>query len=568
MKRLRSSPRGRLIVLAVLLSFGPLLTLSLSATLIASNAVTSQVKDRLSGSAKVSADYVQGHMVDLADLVNSFAQRPSLAQAMGNGDPAHADQNAIKSELLQLNGARADITATRLMDVDGRVLAAVPDAPSLLGSNVASTDWYTAVTRAGRLHVSAAFVDQSLGAPQRVVAVGAPVGAHNPPGTDSQVIGVVAVEYSLATIQSFTDDFAKSNDLSLTVTDQRGVVVAAPGTASSGLTSQSTDPVVTAALHGQNGVVDRDTASGRQVSGFAPLPSLGWTLTADIPASTAYAQANDLRNAVLVITLVFGLLLVAGLWLLNWALREHERQEAELAALEKSKSDFLRLASHEFKQPLTVMKGYLGLVADGSLGELPPSAREVMPVLTDAVDGMTELVDQMLEAASLDDSRMQLRLETTDLRELVSEATRRLAPLAGATHRIVVDAPPAPLPLLVDPKRVEMILVNLIGNAIKYSPKGGEIHLELSKDTKTAAVAVSDRGIGIRAEDLPRLFTRFGRVVPPEHRQIPGTGLGLYMARELARKHGGDITAVSEAGTGSTFTLTLPLAASGSNGRN
>jgi two-component system sensor histidine kinase/response regulator len=559
MHRLRTSPRGRLIFLAVLLSFGPLLTLSLSALLIASNAVTSQVRDRLSGSAKVSADYVQGHMVDLADLVTSVAQRPSLAQAMGNGDPAHSDQNAIRSDLLQLNASHGDITSTRLVSTDGTVLATVPDSPSLVGSSVAGSDWYSKVIKSGRAYVSGAFVDQGTGQ-QRVVAVGAP-------GTDSPIIGVLVVEYSLATIQSFTEDFATANQLSLTVTDQRGVVVAAPGTEPAGLVSQSTEPVVAAALKGQTGVVDRDTPNDHVVTGFAPLPSLGWTLTADIPSSVAYAQVYDLRTTVVVITLVFGLLLVAGLALLNWALRESERHNEELAALEKSKSEFLRLASHEFKQPLTVMKGYLGLVADGSLGELPPSAKEVMPVLTDAVDGMTELVDQMLEAAQLEDSRLQLRLETADLRELVSEATRRLAPLAGTSHRIIVDAPPAPMPLLVDTKRVEMILVNLIGNAIKYSPRGGEIRLEISKDTRTAAVAVTDAGIGIRAEDLPRLFTRFGRVVPAEYRQIPGTGLGLYMARELARKHGGDITAVSEAGAGSTFTLTLPLAASGSNGR-
>jgi signal transduction histidine kinase len=562
MHRLRTSPRGRLIFLAVLLSFGPLLTLSLSALLIGSNAVTSQVRDRLSGSAKVSSAYVQGHMVDLADLVDSFAQRPSLAQAMGNGDPAHADQNAIRSELLQLNASRADITNTRLVNTGGTVLVTVPDSPSLVGSSTAGSDWYRSVIKSGRAYVSGAFADRAS-APQRVVAVGAPVHARNPDNSDGPLIGVLAVEYSLATIQSFTDDFATANQLSLTVTDQHGVVVAAPGTAPADLVSQSSDPVIAAALRGQAGVVDRHTSKDHVVTGFAPLPSLGWTLAADIPSSVAYAQVYDLRITVLLITLVFGLLLVAGLAVLNWALRESERHNQELAALEKSKSEFLRLASHEFKQPLTVMKGYLGLVADGSLGELPPSAKEVMPVLTDAVDGMTELVDQMLEAAELEDSRMQLRLETADLHELVSEATRRLAPLAGTHHRIVVDAPPTPLPLLVDTKRVEMILINLIGNAIKYSPRGGEIRLEMSKDTRTAAVAVTDAGIGIRAEDLPRLFTRFGRVAPAEYRQIPGTGLGLYMARELARKHGGDITAVSEAGTGSTFTLTLPLAANG-----
>jgi signal transduction histidine kinase len=106
-----------------------------------------------------------------------------------------------------------------------------------------------------------------------------------------------------------------------------------------------------------------------------------------------------------------------------------------------------------------------------------------------------------------------------------------------------------------------MVVANLVHNALKYSPAGGEVRVSASRAADgRAEVAVADEGVGIAAEDLDRLFTRFGRIVTPETAGIPGTGLGLYLARDLARRHGGDVGVTSEPGRGSTFTLALPAA--------
>jgi signal transduction histidine kinase len=107
---------------------------------------------------------------------------------------------------------------------------------------------------------------------------------------------------------------------------------------------------------------------------------------------------------------------------------------------------------------------------------------------------------------------------------------------------------------------VETILGNVLDNAVKYSPAGGEVLCEVERSQEAASVSVSDRGIGISRRDMRRLFTRFGRVVNPETSDIGGTGLGLYLSREMARRLGGDLTAAPRAGGGSTFTLTLPIA--------
>jgi len=245
--------------------------------------------------------------------------------------------------------------------------------------------------------------------------------------------------------------------------------------------------------------------------------------------------------------------------------REHEEQTAALRAsaermesLEKVKSDFLNLASHELRGPLSVMRGYVSMLIDGSLGELPPPARSVLPALNAKVNQMALLVTQMLEAARLEDSQLQLKLETVDVRLLVRRAVETMGQLTAPGQSILLEGSGGPVMVVADAGRVETIMVNLLDNALKYSPGGGSVTVKVRLTSRQAVITVSDQGIGIAEADMPRLFTRFGRLVTPENSHIPGTGLGLYLSREIARMHRGDITAASEPGAGSRFSLMLP----------
>jgi len=234
-----------------------------------------------------------------------------------------------------------------------------------------------------------------------------------------------------------------------------------------------------------------------------------------------------------------------------------------ITALERTKTEFLNLASHELRAPLTVIRGYLSMVKEGSFGALPPDLSEVIPVLLDKADQMNRLVEQMLEASRLEEGRLELKLEMSDLRELVRAAMEESRPLSTPIHKLQMQAPPGEIPVRVDRQRVTTIVSNLISNAIKYSPKGGEVRLLVDGGGGgSALVAVRDEGVGIDPSDNERVFTRFGRITTSETRNVPGTGLGLYLSRELARLHGGDLTFQSEPGAGSTFTLMLPLEAS------
>ena len=236
-----------------------------------------------------------------------------------------------------------------------------------------------------------------------------------------------------------------------------------------------------------------------------------------------------------------------------------------LAALERTKSEFLNLASHELRGPITVIRGYLSMIERGSLGVAPQEILDAIPVLSAKAEQMNLLVEQMLEAARLEEGRLELKPETADLRDIAAQAVELMRPLGDASHQLVLQVPEQPVRVEVDTSRISTIITNLIENAIKYSPKGGEVQLAVTAVDGVGEVSVTDRGVGIAEADLPKLFSRFGRIATPQTRHIGGTGLGLYLSRELARLHGGDIHVRTAPGQGSTFQLTVPLQPSDSN---
>ena len=238
------------------------------------------------------------------------------------------------------------------------------------------------------------------------------------------------------------------------------------------------------------------------------------------------------------------------------------RQKAEhLAELEKAKSEFLRLASHELRGPAATLTGYLSMIEDESLGPIPQRMRPVVPILKAKAHQISLLANEMVEAARLEDKRPQLKRKRIDLRDLVRRTMLMAEATASSKHTLRFDDTVGhELWVMGDLMRLEIVINNLVDNAIKYSPDGGDVITALSTSGDAALVAIADEGIGIAPDDIGRLFVRFSRL--GQLADVPGTGLGLYLARELARLHGGDITVASKPGDGSEFTLSLPLEAS------
>jgi signal transduction histidine kinase len=239
---------------------------------------------------------------------------------------------------------------------------------------------------------------------------------------------------------------------------------------------------------------------------------------------------------------------------------ERLRQHAERAAeLEATKREFLLLASHELRSPLAVAKGYADMLRDGSLGEPPAHFRRPLEVLHDKLAEIGNLVDDMLETARLETGNLRLSQSDVDLTEVVASAVDAVRPAATPQHQLELELPGRPVVVHGDSERLRRIAVNLLDNAVKYSPAGGTVQAEVTSAPGRAVLRVRDHGVGIPADAMGRMFKRFGRIVTPRTSNIPGTGLGLYLCRELARAHGGDISVESAEGEGSTFTLTLPL---------
>ena len=245
----------------------------------------------------------------------------------------------------------------------------------------------------------------------------------------------------------------------------------------------------------------------------------------------------------------------AGLvWQRKRAEQKLAERARELESVERAKSGFLMLASHELRTPLTLLNGYVSMLADGT-----QSLNEALPIVQQALERMNALVDQLLDARRVADGEIRLQRREVDLRSAVESAVGRI--VAG-WHRpgdFEMRLPDAPVQVVVDVLRIETVVENLVDNAFKYSVPGERVHCELLVEDRTARLTVRDEGIGMSHEEIGGLFTRFGRMVNSGNSHLGGTGLGLYLSREIARMHGGDIGVTSARGRGSRFELTLPL---------
>jgi signal transduction histidine kinase len=233
-----------------------------------------------------------------------------------------------------------------------------------------------------------------------------------------------------------------------------------------------------------------------------------------------------------------------------------------LKEAERLKDDFIGIAAHELRNPMAALRGYAQmLVRQTSAGTSDDLRAEAVEAIDQATLRLVELTDDLLDVTRLQGGRLALHTEPTDLAALARRVAKRLQ-ITTELHRIVVDADPDFVVAAIDPQRTEQVLTNLLNNAIKYSPDGGEVQVCAREDAAagTAEVEVRDQGIGIPGEQQARIFGRFARADNARDRGITGTGLGLFLSRELVERQGGRIWFESSEGHGTTFFVSLPLA--------
>jgi signal transduction histidine kinase len=243
------------------------------------------------------------------------------------------------------------------------------------------------------------------------------------------------------------------------------------------------------------------------------------------------------------------------------------RLYAEAQAALRLRDEFIAIAAHELRTPVTALLGNTQLLVrraerTGGFAERDGRAVRAIGELGERIAGM---VERLLDLARIEQEQLTLALERLDLAALVARTGEQLGPIL-AEHTLAIELPPGPLPVHGDAERLTQVFANLLTNAARYSAAGTTITLGVRQAGGRAEIAIRDQGIGIPAEALPRLFERFYRGPNSSVAHTGGLGLGLYLSREIVRRHGGDITAASVEGQGSTFTVTLPLAEQGTDG--
>lgn len=227
--------------------------------------------------------------------------------------------------------------------------------------------------------------------------------------------------------------------------------------------------------------------------------------------------------------------------------------------LERMKSNFLSVISHELKTPLHSIKGFVDIILMGKTGEINELQRDFLSTVKDQTGQLQTLIQDLLEFSRLESGQLKLRPEVFDIAELAQRVVDKLAPVAAESEVEMVSQLPLPsADIEADPVRIEQVLSNLCDNAIKFTPPQGRVTISFHDRGETVELTVSDTGIGIPEHELDRIFDRFYQVDGSSTRRYRGTGLGLTICKHIIDHHGGRIWVESSAEAGSTFHIVLP----------
>jgi PAS domain S-box-containing protein len=232
---------------------------------------------------------------------------------------------------------------------------------------------------------------------------------------------------------------------------------------------------------------------------------------------------------------------------------------SERREVDRLKSEFVSTVSHELRTPLTSIRGSLGLLAAGVLGDLPPQVRDLVRLADRNAVRLTALINDILDFERLDSGRAEMQIADVSLQPLFEQSLESVRPVADE-QRIALACTPTGIRLRADADRIVQVLVNLLSNALKFSPAWSEVHVWAEERDGWARIFVNDQGLGIPDGHHQRIFERFAQVETSDRRDKGGTGLGLAICKAIIEHHGGRIGVDSEPGKGSTFWFDLPVA--------
>jgi signal transduction histidine kinase len=228
--------------------------------------------------------------------------------------------------------------------------------------------------------------------------------------------------------------------------------------------------------------------------------------------------------------------------------------------VDRMKTQFVSMVSHELRTPLTSIKGFIDLILEGEVGDVPNEQAEFLQIVRNNADRLVSLVNDLLDVSRIDSGKIHLQPAPVALDPLIREVSESLrSHLREKGHTLSLDLPDALPPVLADRDRLVQILGNLLSNANRYTPPGGTIVVRAAANVRQVRIEVEDTGIGLSPEEQQQVFSRFFRARNRATQEAGGTGLGLAITRALVELHGGTIEVQSTPGQGSTFSFTLPM---------
>ena len=419
-----------------------------------------------------------------------------------------------------------------------------------------------------------------------------------------RIIHIIIAEVNLSQITRLVEGSGLGTKGYLVLLDKDGALIAQGSDSKNILPGidLSSFERVTAVLQGKTldalGPRDRYESffGGEAVVGAAKRVSrTGWALMAEWPIADADALMREIRNqvffltfasiiAVIILAPIFASRLVRPIRQLEKAARAveqgnfkesvdiHTDDELEqlgnafnrmtqgLKRLQELKDEFVFIAAHELRAPTTVIKGYVSMLLEGDGGKLSDITTEYLGQTKKANDRLLKLVEDLLEVARSEAGRIAIELTPLDMREPTKAVMEELKPLANEKQIALVYNPPMQLAQVSgNSDRIKEVLVNLVNNAIKYTQNGGQVQVLLEEKGGEVVARVQDNGFGMSAEAQKKLFEKFYRVKTDKTQNIQGTGLGLFIVKQLVEKMNGRIWVESEEGKGSTFSFSLPI---------
>jgi len=583
----RSRLRNKFILFFIILSCVPVLALGGISLYLIDNAHRQDVSNFELQVLEEKSDEIAKFFADTLGLLELRVEALSSEEFDAAGAIGGAEQ-ALARGILEANPAFEEVT---FISVQGKEVAKEsrynPD-PVLL--YVTDTEKFQ-TARQGVNFIGE--VHHTLSGP--VITLAAPV------FIGEVVVEVLSAEVSLSTITESIESARLGTRGYVALFDQNGTFVSnqrrgeiSPGFDASGWSR------VERVLNGE--VLSGFEAQDRYTSLFNAeavvgagkrVPEIGWVLLVEWPIKDADAVIHIVRNQVILVTLasIFGVLLFAPIFAnrLVGPIRKLQKSAAEiekgelgnkvdiktndeledlggsfnkmiegLKKLQELREEFVFVAAHELRSPVTVIKGYASMLLEGDAGPVKEKMKTFLEEIQQANQRLLQLVEDLLQVARSEAGRIEIAVAPTDLKEPVRATIQEVQPLANKKSITVVYEEYESLPkVLADERRVKEIMVNLVGNAIKYTPEKGKIRVFHEIKGSDVITHVEDNGLGMDKEAQKKIFQKFYRVQTKETKNIPGTGLGLFIVKELVEKMKGKIWFTSEKGRGTTFSFSL-----------